>query len=71
MDYHFIDLIYPVADADSFADTRTNLFQCPKLVTSEYLWVGWEDDAGPKFLATQAWGPYFGSLAVIGKHHAW
>lgn len=37
MDYLFTDLIYPVADADSFAGTRTNLFQCPKLVTSEYL----------------------------------
>lgn len=25
---------------------------------------------GNKVLATQAGGPYFGSLAVMGKHHA-
>lgn len=37
MDYLFTDLIYPVADADLFAGTGTNLIQCPKLVTSEYL----------------------------------
>lgn len=34
MDYLPTDLIYPVAVADSFAGTGTNLFQFPKLVTS-------------------------------------
>lgn len=34
MDYLPTDLIYPVTDADSFAGTRTKLFQFPKLVTS-------------------------------------